>query len=76
MDKPSLPKITQSTRGAANNSNINNSTNSGDGDDEYEQDFELDDRRNVSLDKPKSRSYSGRKEIETRKYHSQKKHSQ
>lgn len=38
VDKPILPRITQSTRGAggANNSNINNSTHSGDGDDEYE----------------------------------------
>lgn len=37
-----LPKITTSTRGG---NNLNNSTNSGDGDDEYEQDFELDERK-------------------------------
>lgn len=43
-DKPILPKITQSTRGGGNNHN--NSTNSGDGDDEYEQDFELEEKRN------------------------------
>eukprot|EP00347_Sterkiella_histriomuscorum_P013274 403365346 len=77
VDKPIMPKIiTQSTRGAANavnNSNLNNSTNSGDGDDEYEQDFELEEKRNQEMQKPKSRSYSGRKEIETRNYAKQKK---
>lgn len=61
---PLLPKITTSTRGG---NNLNNSTNSGDGDDEYEQDFETEEKRNL-LEKPKSRSYSGRKDIEIKNY--------
>ncbi len=36
-EKPLLPKITNSTRAV---NALNTSTNSGDGDDEYEQDFE------------------------------------
>lgn len=71
VEKPHLPKITQSTRNGGNNHN--NSSNSGDGDDEYEQDFENDERRNHHESKPKSRSYSGRREIEVKNYSKQKK---
>ncbi|CDW78008.1 protein kinase domain containing protein [Stylonychia lemnae] len=71
VEKPHLPKITQSTRNGGNNHN--NSSNSGDGDDEYEQDFENDERRNHHESKPKSRSYSGRREIEAKNYNKQKK---
>lgn len=38
-----LPKIGSSTRGGGNNHN--KSTNSGDGDDEYEQDFEQEEKK-------------------------------
>lgn len=72
VEKPLLPKITQSTRNGG--ANHNNSSNSGDGDDEYEQDFEMDDRRNQhDPSKPKSRSYSGRREIEVKNYNRHKK---
>jgi len=50
-----LPKITSSSRNN-NNSILNKSMNSGDGDDEYEQDFEYDDQNKM----PKSRSMPGR----------------
>lgn len=45
VEKSSIPKITSSTRNN-NTSMLNKSTNSGDGDDEYEQDFENEERNN------------------------------
>lgn len=45
-----------------------------DGDDEYEQDFEQDETGGVKkVQKPKSRSYSGRREIEIKNYNAKKK---